>query len=451
VTEDGPRFILEVEEAPEELHEDGSERRGPSGGDMAKEVKRQTLTELLTLGPMQVLQRAWVFISSGAILKPRNIIMIVMVGGSMMVASGFGLSSCRSKQKLVRVERSAEDCNRQVESLSNMREGGGISSLQYSDLAFMITGSTKLKVALEDDNILRAKVLSHAQQMLSYESDYSWIKDSDAQSTQRVAFRRWREAIRERQGLDVDTRRLLIWMAARRGSRNNEWISKPNSQGDYSCARGPLSLTYRQSVHLEIDAQPDVYTVNAMSNIDTNDKEAMADLILPSISGFDLSTEDAIERDYDKKRVGDGEVCVFQTGADQRIQINRMAGALEQALGANANALPPTTSNNSAITRIAKVFAADVRTHGDFRRQNPRIDFSATNRLSTALGDAPYAEYITNRTAGVIARAMMLPCLAVLNNTNDYIKELLDPNEQFKKPDELDCIVLDYKIRREGG
>ena len=77
VVENGPKFIVELDELPEEVKEQREKEASRAGvgrsrltkESMATEVKRQAFTQLLVFGPMQLLQRARTFIVSGAIYQ----------------------------------------------------------------------------------------------------------------------------------------------------------------------------------------------------------------------------------------------------------------------------------------------------------------------------------------------------------------------------------------------
>ena len=118
VVEQGPKFIIELDELPEEIKVQreeeasraGTGRRRLSADSMKTEVKRQAFSQLLVFGPMQLLQRALTFVRSGAIYQPRNII------AGMVLLSGWilgGSMSCRSsklKQANVMAQQQVQDC-----------------------------------------------------------------------------------------------------------------------------------------------------------------------------------------------------------------------------------------------------------------------------------------------------------------------------------------------------
>ncbi|MFT4979205.1 MAG: hypothetical protein ACI8S6_005115, partial [Myxococcota bacterium] len=98
-----------------------------------------------------------------------------------------------------------------------------------------------------------------------------------------------------------------------------------------------------------------------------------------------------------------------------------------------------------AVARIAKIYAADVRSIDYTDDREPGIDFSE-NHISTTLGalDAE-GQWVLEQTAEAIARALVLPCLAVLQGDETKIKNML--GEQL--PTEIECLVFDYRLRND--
>ena len=183
----------------------GTGRKRLSAKSMKDEITRQAWTYILVQGPMQLLQRAIVFVKSGAIFQPRNIIMMVSVGVAMM--SGF--SACSMKRSHDRAmgtsERKLRSCKRDVQALSDSTSSG----VQTVQIISEITGSVTLSRALKEDSTLRRKVEEEAQALMN--ADPQWLKNSKKVVCKK--YQRWAKTINALDENDFDPviQDLLLW------------------------------------------------------------------------------------------------------------------------------------------------------------------------------------------------------------------------------------------------
>ncbi len=453
VTPDGPRFIVELDELPPEVKEArqkaksrvGVGRSRLSAESMGAEVKRQAFTQLLVTAPAQMLQRAIVFVRSGAIYQPRNIIMGVTLLGGMALG---GVGACKYRKKsaqVVTITREYEECRDQAGFLAE-RGSRDFREWDIAALAYSITGSQALGTALDQDRAFAELVKSRSRSILADPGAYAWLWDpSDSRAAR---FSDWRERVLETDDLDNDTRNLLIWLAARRRKGRTPWETFSDTEGDDVCGHGPLRMTYRQALHLGLSARADAYYRGSFEKL-AEDRQKREDLLQTTVElAGTVLPEDGFESDFLRADSQASIGCVFVVENDERTNIGRTLRAFRTHFGDAAEGLPPSSDNQAALARIARYWAADAVTE-DYDRGEFRFRIQGTAALSTALEPLENrGQWVAEKTADTVAQALVIPCIGRLNYKPDDIEHALGPeNEQ---PDPVECLILNWKLQNEG-
>jgi len=447
VTPDGPRFIVEVGELPEEIKKQREGRGGgrrfggrrfPDGDAFKQEGKRQIWTTLLTTGPGQLFQRAYTYIVSGAILQPRNIIMFAML---LIGGGGIGLQSCRlnkTRRALSTTTTRAASCQEQLDRAEDL--GGNVEGYEFDEFITRLLSSSALGIAVRDDPKLGALVREKAK--LIDTDSFAWV--ATTKGTQAKNLGAWRKALENQKRLDSDTRTLLQWAAVSGGMGQARFRVITDSTGAEACGRGVLGLTYRQSHRLGIRAQPEAYFLGDTTALPDNGamgSHVQSNTTIPTSFTWEEGGE------FDIYDVNSRERCVYRAdGEDHRDSMSRLASDLSNAVGERGTLLPDTNASWSAVARVAKLYVADVPKVDLLDRRDPGVDFSE-NHVSTALKDVGAgSDWVLERTADAIAHALVLPCIAVLQGKDEAaVKNMLGEN----LPSPIECLIFDYRLRNE--
>lgn len=448
VTPDGPRFIIELDELPPEVKQQREMQRKPASGrrrlsaaSMGAEVKRQAWTRLLVLGPAQLAQKAYLYVVSGAIYQPRNIILAITLLGGWMFG---GVSMCRSsrlKGTITTRETELADCQEQL-GFAN----AGVDDAQYkfAVLAGGILNSTKIGTALDDDSILRNAVKAKVRSLLLNAKPWQWIYTKN-KSKKVNEFARWRERIVENDKFDADTAKLLVWLGATPEEIDSDFLDVEDSLTTRVCGRGQLAMTYRQALHLGLNAQPDGFVlIGKNSEGISENPTAREALLLPTIQaagGVGLP-EGQITSAVDNVRQGVSS-CVYIEGEDERTMVGKLSTMLVKQLGPEAKYLPPDSISWAPSARIAKYWAADA-VDSDYTADSG-WDFSQATVSSIVEGKGSAGKWVLDRTAETIARGIALPCIAVLNGDPKQLKPVLGET----LPSAVSCLILDWKLRND--
>ena len=453
VTAQGPRFIVELDELPEEIKKErAKQRRGGrrwqrlSPKEFGREGKRQAWMYALTTGPGRWLQRGYVFVVSGAIFMPRNLIMIAMIGGGYVMAGGQRCSNLGLKKDVADKTAALESCEDEVAFAENMT---GTDSAQYSftQLASNITGSVQLGAALEADPTLTALVKERAAVLFRNQRQYAWLTNPSKTSGRAGVFATFREALEGE--LDADSAKILAYTAARpdlsRGS--DPWAVFADSEGDDVCGRGPTALSFRQGLNLGLKPQLDGLVIKNVNNFQGPEgREARQELLQGTADLAGVNDLEELEEDVEAKLVPikqGGKHCVVLDGTDGRRTVNQIVKAYDRHLGDNGAGLPPTDVNFGTTARVAKLHVADFTTV-DFAERGMGLDLSEAPPGSVLPEAGPRGDWALKQTADVIARSMVLPCVAVLNHgDNPAVGTTLGE----PLPDSVPCLVLDWKLR----
>jgi hypothetical protein len=454
VTAEGPRFIIELDELPEEIR---AQRQGKKGGPktgrdrlnkdaFAKEGKRQIFTRILVLGPAQLAQRALLFVKSGAIFQPRNIIIIGMVASGWVFG---GATSCKGKKlksDLVVTNQRLESCEETSGFVNDM--GSDSDDANIPELMSRVMKSPKLGSTLMDDDILRAEVERRAKslfrEVIKSPKTYQWVMKGKVKKAR--DFGRWRERVMGMDKIDLETRKLLVWLGMEtRGRVSKEFKKTMDSEGEQVCARGNLRMTYRQALSLGMSVQadgfigrnPDKYKGNKQA------REELLDATIMAAGGEGLPEDTDFESDVSPVQQGVS-ACVHLRGEDDRLLLKDLAPMVRRNFGDSAKGVPAGFEANSSVARIAKFYAADIM-QVDYRQPEAGIDFS-DSQVSTVL-DAWDArgQWVMKRTAETIAKAVVMPCIASLSGDTKAAEATFGT----ELPQPVPCLVLDWKLRNE--
>ena len=449
VTHDGPRFIVELDQLPPEVKAAREQeakvrtgRRRLSAETMAAEGKRQIWSTLLTRGPAQLAQRAWVYIKSGAIYQPRNIFLGVAILGGYIFG---GWAMCSRKNyatQVTRVEAERDSCNEQVGVLKELSDSSG--KAKFHVLASTIANSPKLGAALENDDTLRAAVEREVKNIFLNPKPWDWMVDP---KTKAGAFAAWREQLFKETDIDVESEKLLVWLAADPSAKQSEFVDQEDATGNMVCGRGTIFMTYIQARNLGMEAQPDALLQKGTAQI-KEDKVKQLELLTATLQLFDPTAtlpEDTVTTKIDPVRASDLISCLYAEGSDERTQRGVTINTLAKHLGKNGSNLPADTLNQSSVSRVAKYWSAAVATN-DLSVRGAGYDFTAS-AVGPVLDDKGAAgAWVLNQTAKTIAKAIAVPCVARLKGDPKEVGKILG-EENLPAP--FGCLYLDWTLRNQ--
>jgi hypothetical protein len=446
VTPQGPKFIVEFREIPIEIQKEREEARKKAGTgrkrlskeSMKTEAKRQVWTQLLVLGPVQLFQRAMVYIKSGAIFQPRNIIM----GLTILSGYAFGISSCRSRNKMSATVQTTssrlESCKRDVQSLEDVVNS---DEYDFNRIVLELSRSVQLQRALKEDSGLRALVKKEAQSLFVAEGE-RWLLEGKGLYADR--FKRWAKAVKEMpdEQMDPTTRNLMVWLPSY-VPRTSQYDIFSNSEGKESCGLGMIGLTYRQAMHLGLEAQPDSFYAGQLTKI--ADKPDKISILEQSMLQQGFEEEFTASDDYTEETVSAATKthCLHREGDDDRRKTKQLLRSLSSQIGPKARDLPDSETSYGTTSRIAKIYAADI----------PRMNFaekaSSINFMKNHIGivleqEEDRGAWALKRTAKVIARSLVLPCLLTLDGDPTVRKDLLGE----ETPSPLACFALYWRLSK---
>ncbi len=443
VTPDGPRFIIELARLPDDVIASRSNKgkktaRGLTAEKFANEGRRMALARLFTIGPLQLLSKAYYFVVSGTIWQPRYLITgVIMLGGYVAM----GASSCAAlkfKADAFTATKKADTCTENLAYANNM--GGSVENFQFDQLAATILGVPEIGTALKKDDQLLGKVKEEAKSIAANPDPYSWMFEE----TNRVEdFAKFRERVEKSDSLDVATKRLVPYLAATKNRLQGNWDAVLDSKQAESCGRGPIRLTYRQAKNLGLTASYlDAY-VQGDATVEANDDPTRTKLLAKTAEAAGEPTPTSeIPSTAEILRQG-AATCVYGMGDDDRENENKVVGMLVDQIGKDAEGLQNPEDGQGVVARIAKIFAADIPGNNWAGSRPPTLSF-AKGTVAGSLKDAPGGDWVLAKTAEVIARAMMIPCDGVLNRDKKKVEATFG-----HLPDAVPCLVLNYRMSHE--
>ena len=377
-----------------------------------------------------------VYIKSGAIFQPRNIIM----GVTILASGGFGIMSCRSKNRMSTQMKSTnsklESCKRDVQSLEDVVNS---DEYDFNRIVLELSGSVQLQRALKEDSALRGLVKKESQSLFVAEGE-RWLLEGKGLYADR--FQRWAKAVQELPDdvMDPTTRGLLVWLPSY-VPRTSQYDIFSNSEGKDSCGLGMMGLTYRQAMHLGLQAQPDSFYAGMLTKI--ADKADKISILEQSMLQQGFEEEFSTSDDYTEETVSAATKthCLHRDGDDERRKTKGLLRALGSQIGPRARDLPDPENSYGATSRIAKIYAADIP-RMNFAEQATSINFMKNHIGIVLEQEEDRGNWALKRTAKVIARSLVLPCLLTLDADEKARKKILGD----ETPPPLACYALYWKL-----
>jgi len=444
VSPEGPKFFVKVGKMPQAAKSGplsmaaAARKRFTIGGFLA-EIQRVAVATLYTFSPFAMAARIKLAIESGLIFTPRFIISAMLLLSGWIMAAPTGCAMMKYKTDLTKTQSKAAAC----EEREAFKGDGDTNPLNMSSIKLMaVVLNDNVGTALATDSALYGKVETRAKAIFDNPGNYEWLYSGQGAS---LKFKSWREKVEKIQEIDPNTRELLPWLAATPNRRNTDFQRIADSGGKQVCGRGPLRLTWRQGRRLGMDPVfPDALITDSTYIITDQAQNTVrlqgtvqTDAAVPP-----LDATIQLETGYEDIIAGQ-ESCIFQIGEDDREDDGKLIKMLRAQVGANAPGMPDTDSSNfAAVARIARLFAADSP-NLRFEKEGAGLLITfAKSAISTALQDVAEKDWILERTAEVVARSIVLPCIGALKK---------DKQEDMKKifgtlPDELSCLVLYYRL-----
>jgi len=450
-THEGPRFTVQLDELPDHIKEERAKGKGmaPSKAEMKKEARRQVLFRIFATGPGQMIATWWQLIKSGQIFEPRYLFAGALILGGYVVAGYQGWTKGSLEDEFADQEKDLENCKE-----ANAFSEGDSDSFTFAKLAQRVTGAETLGIALSSDEVLSGMVREHAATILQAPSRYDFLVDTSRNFKQRGWFAKVRETFEKDSELPSGAGRVLAFTAARPNVSNQAWAVLQDSRGQMVCGRGAMSLTWRQALALGLEPRLEAMIEGSARGWDGEEFAGKrTDLLSQTarLSGIDEHPDLGAEFDVDFASLQGGlQTCMYMQGDDEReiSSISSGVRSISRRLAKDAKGLPRGTDGAAIPARVAAIYAADWP-GVDYKDRKKRPDLSAAkvSQSTTILKDQG-GDWILDKTAEVIARAITLPCLAVLD-AEETGADATALGEVFGSPmpRALDCVVLDWRIR----
>ncbi len=442
VSPDGPKFFLEIGPLPASVLQ---ARRSPARGranltaaKFAQEVRRFIVARLYTFSLVSLAGRAWHMVQSGMIWQPRFIISAMVIMSGWMMAAPAGCTAWWYSKKTVEVEEKANTCEQDLAYVKQLGKTG-IENYTFDQLADQVTAGN-IGAALAKNDELIGAVKRRAQALIGDVEPYSWIFDDTRDTVEDfVAFR---TLVQKSESIDPYTKELLPFLAATRARTLGEWEKVLDSDEALTCGRGPIRLTYRQAKRLGMaDVALDAYVGNDVDAVANNEEDRWARLKQTAAGNLEPEPPVLLPSNIANLNQQASEGCIVADGDDERANNGKLLKMLVAQIGRDVDGLPSAETGKAGVARIAKLYAAD----------RPEVSFadakaaqlSLLKPLNVALEGTPKKEWIIDRTAEVVARAMVLRCEAVLNKDAAKMEAIFG-----KLPNALPCLVLYYKLTK---
>ncbi len=454
-TPNGPRFIIELDELPAEVKAQREKMGGPriggrklTGKAMTDEVKRQAWTSLLVMGPMQLLQRAYIFVKSGAIFQPRNIILGITMLGGYIIGGASLCSSRKSSKNLVAAQARLDGCEAEKNAMSGA--AGDPIKQTFSDLASNVTKSPIIGSALKKDKEFTRIVKERTKSLLADAEAYDWLFRNKSSRTNK--FINFRNRLEESDSINGEMARLLVWMVAPPNAKpidDIEYRRGINSDNQDACVRGPMGLSYRQALSLGLSAQVDAYHRGSSSSIEDNSirkekLEAVAaelEVELPEEYNITIMGTDTTNKSF----------CVYAEGDDDRDRLPTLMPAINAHFDKDDNKTVPLSSTGPGlVNRIARWYSADLFTmqYDPSRRVvNGELDFKSPRVKPIFENEGLRGDWVVEQTAEIFARAIAVPCIGVLDTEKEEDRVAQALGETVPNP--IYCLVLNYQLTSE--
>jgi len=407
VTAEGPRFFILVEQPTRQAMQEAvappkDEGPGVAGG-VFSEIRRVGLAKVMTSKVGNFFQTAWMMIKTGTIFSPRYIVMgmmmivpLMMAGGASCAAFSFHRSAAQKDDQIDELEADLDACGG-----GDQGEDPTIGSLTQA-----ILGDRLWKQSMDSDPGFNTEYLKQLKSIFGRPDRYAWVYQRKKSDLTDLMGRLGR-------GMGDSLTRVFSYVAAQPGYvPDREWtLIRSNSEGNRSCARGPAILSYRQAVNLGITPQPDALADPGLASSDDLELKAAA---LKKTMGADQRDFENDEIQQEGAGLQGGFQCLYLQGDDPRDDVSAIASAMTKQLGPKARGMPDETGNFWITSRLVKFYAADFLLGYD------DLKFSSDTPPSLVLDESSPTQktFALNSAAEVTARAVAIPCLAVLNKAS---------------------------------
>jgi hypothetical protein len=449
VTQEGPRFIIVLEH---EKKVKGADEKDPlakaknrlNAGTLAEEIKRQGLTRALTTTMGQSLSNGVTFIRSGSFLQPRYIFMGLMIVSGWIFAGSIGCAMIGTGVKLSSTNSNLEQCQADLGAAVGSQAGGEDPTLNTAS-AKILGDETEWNRVFEEDKKLRAAYAQRLKVIKQNPERYQW-----AWRRQQSPFTKFRARLETESRLKTPKLvRVLAYLAALDGeNKESEWKYLLDSNNVNACGRGPALMTYRQAKQLDFEnVQPDAVLDARLAA--QGDEAAMMTAITQTALAINVNIDtEGVTINQEQGTTPGGGQCIFLDGDDDRSDETKLIPAIGKKIGIQADGLPGEGQPYWIVMRLMKYYAADF--DGSVF---PNIKYNQGNLTPSVLLDStpdplrePQKKYALDATADLIARAAILPCLAMQDKEN-----VKGPPDAMKKdqPSKMQCAMFLYLIDEE--
>ena len=432
VTAEGPRFLVLVE-LPQKAGAGGSapvapqkaKKPGTAEG-VAAEFKRLGLAKFFASKAGNFINTAWTMVKTGAIFSPRYIVAGMMMIVPLFLAGGASCAAISFKWQADAKQGEIDDLQGDLDACQGS-EGGEDPTV--GSLTMAILGDREWQQTLEADAAFNASYLQHLKSIFERADRFEWVfsrKKSDLTALKG----------RMDDSMGESLSRVFAYIAAHPGYvPDREWgLLQENSNGDRACGRGPALMTYRQAVNLGVNAQPDALAEPGVAT--SEDLEAMKSLLRKTLGSDPREFKDD-EIEHEGAGLQGGYQCLFLKGDDERMDPKAIATALGKALGTRAKGLPEEGTDHWITARLIKYYAAD------FTIGYEDLEFTKSKAATVVVAELRESEkkFAVEMAAEVTARAVAIPCLAIL--------EKADSEHLGKPPTLVQCGVLRLLVERD--
>jgi hypothetical protein len=411
VTAEGPRFYIITEEPLAQKAVDAptamqKATKGINTKGVLDEIKRVGFARAVTTELGGQLYGYWTFLSTGNIFAPRYIVM------GMTMASGFifsGGTSCAALSLYNQATSAKKDLSECQDNLG-MNSDGGDDAFSIPSLVTKILADKKWRDTMKDDKIFRDAVIQEIRGVFNSAPDYKWVytnKDNNSFAT----FKKDLEGV----GLQEPVIRVLAYAAAVPGYTGNEdfTLLSQDSEGKESCGRGPLALTWGQAAHMGMyNIQADAAVLRSVA--DSTDVGEQSKALRATTSRVSAASSNINESEIRVAGIQGSVDCIYVSGDDERTDSKKIAEAVSRMFNEKTNSLPKENMAYWIQSRLMLYYGADLsRGFEDLKFKSSPAPTVQLNGIK-ALNDER-KKYITNQSANLVARALVIPCLAQLD------------------------------------
>ncbi|MBW1881530.1 MAG: FHA domain-containing protein [Deltaproteobacteria bacterium] len=432
VTAEGPRFYILLEQpkkgagGQDDAVAPPDDKKSDLGGGVIAEMKRLGLAKFMTTGIGNFFQTAFMMVKTGTIFSPRYIVMGMMMIVPLIMAGGAGCAALSFKFKSDKQGGEIDELKSDLEACGAGDQGGDPT---VGSLTQAILGDREWQQSLETDPDFNGRYLKRLKTIFERSDRYQWVYKRKASDFTKLQGRMDKE-------MGPALTRVFAYIAAHPGYvSDRQWgLIRSNSEGTRTCGRGPALITYRQSVNLDIAAEPDALVDAGIAASDDLDLKAAQ---IRATMGSDDREFENEEIQAEGAGLQGGFQCLYLEGDDEREDPKALAKALGRALGPDVSKRIPEEGRDSWITaRLVKFYAADFILGYE--------DLDLTGIPSVALDEMgpSQKEFALQNAADVTARSVAIPCLAILDE--------VPADHLGQAPTLVQCGVLNLLVLRSG-